>query len=173
LHIKNNTYTFASSNQNDMDLFKAQTLAKQLIEQHGLKQHGWIFAFDNARRRFGCCNYRSRRITLSKHLVELNDEYKVKNTILHEIAHALTPGHHHDWVWKRKALEIGCDGNRCYSGKVVSTPESKYIAVCKGCNHTHKKHRKPTRTSSCGTCSGGRYNPTYQLNFVLNPKYPH
>jgi predicted SprT family Zn-dependent metalloprotease len=156
-----------------MDLFKAQALANELMQKHGIKQHGWIFRFDNAKRRFGCCKYRSRTITLSKHLTELNDEYRVKNTILHEIAHALTPGHHHDWVWKAKAIEIGCDGNRCYSGKVVSTPESKYIAVCKGCNHTHKKHRKPKVTSSCGTCSGGRFNPTYQLNFVLNPKYPH
>jgi peroxiredoxin Q/BCP len=61
-----------------MDLIKAQTLAKQLIEQHGLKEHGWRFQFDNAKRRFGCCKYRSREITLSKPLTQLNDEKEVK-----------------------------------------------------------------------------------------------
>ena len=156
-----------------MDLIKAQTLANQLIQEHGLKQHGWIFRFDNARRRFGCCKYRPRIITLSKYLTQLNDESKVKDTILHEIAHALTPGHGHDRVWRAKAIQIGCNGQRCYSSRTVATPESKYIAHCSGCNHVHKKHRKPTRTSSCGTCSGGRYNETYKLNWQLNPKYPH
>lgn len=164
---------FATSKNKAMDLFKAQALANELMQKHGIKQHGWIFRFDNARRRFGSCRYRSRTITMSKHLTELNDEYKVKDTILHEIAHALTPGHHHDWVWKAKAREIGCNGERCYSSKTVTTPESKYIAICKGCNHTHKKHRRPTRSSSCGNCSGGCYNENYKLNFVLNPKYPH
>jgi predicted SprT family Zn-dependent metalloprotease len=156
-----------------MDLSKAETLAKELIKQHGLNEAGWIFKFDNAKRRFGSCRYRSRIITLSKHLTELNDENRIRNTILHEIAHALTPGHGHNWIWKAKALEIGCDGDRCYSGKVVSTPESKYIAICKGCNYTHKKHRKPRATSSCGNCSGGRYNENYKLNFIPNPKYSH
>ena len=104
----------------------------------------------------------------------LNDEKEVTNTILHEIAHALTPGHHHDRVWKAKAREIGCTGDRCYSGKTVTTPESRYIAICTGCGHVHKKHRatRTTRTSySCGKCSGGRYNPTYKLEYKLNPNY--
>lgn len=164
---------FASSKNKAMDLHKAQALANELMQKHGIKQHGWIFRFDNARRRFGSCRYRSRTITMSKYLTELNDEHKVKDTILHEIAHALTPGHKHDWVWRAKAIEIGCNGERCYNSKTVATPESKYIAICKGCNHTHKKHRRPTRSSSCGNCSGGRYNENYKLNFVLNPRYPH
>jgi predicted SprT family Zn-dependent metalloprotease len=153
-----------------MDLNKAQALANELMQKHNIKQNGWIFRFDNARRRFGCCKYRSRTITLSKYLTHLNDEKEVRNTILHEIAHALTPGHHHDWVWKAKAREIGCSGDRCYSGKSVTTPESRYIAVCSGCGHTHKRHRATHSVSSCGFCSGGRYNPTYKLEFKLNPK---
>jgi predicted SprT family Zn-dependent metalloprotease len=156
-----------------MDLNKAHLLANYLIAKHGIGEQGWKFRFDNARRRFGCCMYRSKTITLSKQLTLLNDEKEVTNTILHEIAHALTPGHHHDWVWKAKAREIGCTGDRCYSGQSVATPESKYVAVCSGCNRVHKKHRAVRSTSSCGHCSGGRYNPTYKLEFKLNPKYPH
>ena len=154
-----------------MDLNKAQELANLLMVKHGIAVQGWRFQFDNARRRFGCCMYRSKRITLSKYLTQLNDENTVRNTILHEIAHALTPRHHQDWVWKAKAREIGCTGDRCYSSKSVATPESRYIAICSGCNHVHKKHRATRSSSSCGFCSGGRYNPTYKLEYKLNPKF--
>ena len=154
-----------------MDLIKAQQLAEKLIRKHKLDVKGWTFVYDNARRRFGCCKYRPKVITLSKYLTHLNDEKEVRNTILHEIAHALTPGHHHDWVWKAKAKEIGCTGDRCYSSKSVTTPESRYIAICSGCGHTHKKHRLTRSSSSCGYCSGSGYNPTYKLEFKLNPRF--
>ena len=154
-----------------MQLTEAKNLAINLMNKHGLLDKGWYFEFDNARRRFGVCRHNIRMIGLSKHLVSLNDEAKIKNTILHEIAHALTPGHHHDWVWQRKAIEIGCNGERCYSSNEVVTPQSKYIAVCCGCGKTHKKHRQAKRESSCGNCSNGRYNPTYKLEWKLNPNF--
>lgn len=155
-----------------MELVKAQRLAEKLIYKHNLDVKGWTFSFDNARRRFGCCKYRTKKITLSKILTLLNDEGRVKNTILHEIAHALTPGHHHDWVWRQKAIEIGCDGNRCYNSKIVATPEPRYIATCVGCGKEHKKNRIHTnRVSSCGSCSGGRYNVKFKLEFRINPKF--
>jgi predicted SprT family Zn-dependent metalloprotease len=159
-----------------MQLTEAKKLAINLMEQHGLLDKGWYFEFDNARRRFGVCRYGTKSIGLSKHLVSLNDEARVKNTILHEIAHALVgPGYGHDHVWRRKAIEIGCDGQRCYSSKVVETPESRYIAECKGCGKVHKRH-KMTRSlkfgsSSCGTCSNGRYNPIFKLEWILNPNF--
>ena len=137
-----------------MKLIDAQTLALQLMVDHGLLEQNWYFEFDNAKRRFGVCNYRYKRIGLSKHLVLLNDEARVKNTILHEIAHALVGhGHGHDNVWRRKALEIGCDGNRCFSSKNTTLVEANYKAVCKKCGHTHNRHRQPKRQTSCGACS--------------------
>ena len=155
---------YSNQKSNDMKLFEARVLAIQLMDKHGLLDTGWHFEFDNAKRRFGVCKYGMKRIGLSKHLTELNDEARVKNTILHEIAHALV-GHKngHNWVWRSKAIEIGCDGERCYNNREVATPEAKYEAVCVGCGHVHKKHKRPTRTASCGKCSGGRYNETYRL----------
>ena len=39
------------------------------------------------------------------------DFFKIKNTILHEISHAIVGKNHgHDDIWKNKAIEIGCDG---------------------------------------------------------------
>ena len=137
-----------------MDLYKAQTLANELMQKHGIKQQGWRFTFDNARRRFGCCKYRAKVITLSKYLTHLNDEKEVRNTILHEIAHALVGvGHGHDSVWKRKALEIGCDGKRCYTTENTNIVKGKWQATCPKCGYVHNKHRKPKRQKSCGNCS--------------------
>ncbi len=154
-----------------MNLNEAKQLAELLMVKHGITQQGWRFEFDNARSRFGCCKYRTKRITLSKHLTELNGADKIKDTILHEIAHALTQGHKHNHIWRRKALEIGCNGERCYSSKTVNTPDSKYIAVCPNCNHVHKRHRASKLSWSCSRCSGGRYNPTFKLNFIINPNF--
>ena len=155
-----------------MDLYKAQQLAVELMEKHNLFETGWRFGFDTAKRRFGCCNYTYKKITLSSALVSVNDEARVKNTILHEIAHALVGrGHGHDAVWRREAIKIGCDGNRCYTIKNTVVPESKYIAVCNSCGHIHRKHRTPTRTTACGTCCKGAFQSKYILEFRLNPKY--
>lgn len=151
-----------------MNLDSAYQLAHELMSKHNLLIAGWRFQFDRANRRFGCCKYRYKMITLSASLTELNDVEQVKDTILHEIAHALVgPKHGHDWVWRSKALEIGCNGERCYSSAKVNTPRATYEAICKGCGKTHKRFRKQQegRSSSCGKCSGGRYNPTYKLEF--------
>lgn len=39
---------------------------------------------------------------MSEHFVRNNDPPRVKHAILHEIAHALTPGHNHDNIWDIK-----------------------------------------------------------------------
>lgn len=148
-----------------MDTLAAQKLAIQLMDEHNLTKAGWTFKFDTAKRRFGVCNYTKKVIGLSESLTRLNEEHLVKDTILHEIAHALTPGHGHDSVWVAKAKEIGCDGNRCYSSTAVQVPPAKYTATCKGCGQKHRRHKKPKYNSSCGHCSGGRYNPEYKLEW--------
>ena len=76
------------------------------MQQHGLSAQGWRFQFDHARRRFGACRYGRKLITLSRPLVLLNPEAEVRDTILHEIAHALCPGDGHGVRWKQKCREI-------------------------------------------------------------------
>ena len=60
---------------------------------------------------------------------------EVKNTILHEIAHALDfcirGKSAHDYIWKSIAIEIGCDGKRCYDvNEEVKEKLYKYVAIC-------------------------------------------
>ena len=139
-----------------MDILRAKLLAIELMDKYGLLNDGWYFKFDKAKRRFGCCNYTDKEITLSEPLCELNSEQYVLDTILHEIAHALCPGQHHNHVWRRKAIEIGCTGKRCYSNNVIQ-PKFKYTAVCCNCKTEYNRIRAPRNNSSCGTCSKGKY----------------
>lgn len=135
-----------------MNLNQVISLGNQLMKQHGLTSLGWFFELDNAKRRFGVCKYRSRTIGISKYLAVLNDEAQVKDTILHEIAHALVgPGHGHDAVWKRKCIEIGAKPERCYSSTEVTTPKLRYYAICGGCGLEHQRAKRvnPIQRRAC------------------------
>jgi predicted SprT family Zn-dependent metalloprotease len=147
-----------------METTTAARLARSLMNDHGLGH--WSFQFDRAVRRLGVCNYRTQTIGLSKQLTALNDEDRVRNTILHEIAHALVgSGHGHDYVWQAKARQIGCDGQRCADAKDLALPTAPWVGTCPGCGKTTTRHRltKAARTLACGRCCGRRYNPAFQL----------
>jgi predicted SprT family Zn-dependent metalloprotease len=135
-----------------MDVAQAASLARQLMNQHGLAD--WQFRFDHARRRFGCCWPAHKRITLSRPLTELNEAAEVTDTILHEIAHALSPGGH-TAAWKRTCLRIGARPRRCFSHHAVKLPEirrkHRYVAACR-CEMEHVRKRRPTLTYICRRC---------------------
>jgi len=153
-----------------MDLLKAQRLAIHLMEKHGVIKMGYGFAFNNARSAAGICSYRKKTIFLSKPLTMHSEEKDVLDTILHEIAHALTKGHKHDHVWRAKAIEIGCNGNRCYSREDKESTYSafekvaKVMGVCPN-GHTTHRNRMPTRKQSCSQCSN-RYEERYLITFT-------
>ncbi len=138
------------------------------MNEHGLGH--WIFQWDRAKTRFGACHHLKRMITLSEHLVALNDVGVVRNTILHEIAHALVgPKHNHDWEWKNRAKSIGCSGDRCYSSTETQTPTSLYVAICTTCNKEHKAHRRRKRLTACTACcdkyNRGKFDTRFLLQF--------
>jgi predicted SprT family Zn-dependent metalloprotease len=154
-----------------MDLRQAETLANELMRKHGLfNSIAWKFRWNNRKRAAGICSYGARVIGLSKVLTSFATEAEVRDTILHEIAHALTPGHHHDSVWKAKAIEIGCDGKRCYDHQTKPATAAaravlgNYKAVCNA-GHEHYTFRRKKRTSSCGLCSR-KYDPNNILIFL-------
>lgn len=171
-----------------MNLKAAETLAKSLMAQHGLMARAgeiehprpWKFRFDNAKRRFGACSSSRREITLSRYLVELNDEAEVTNVILHEIAHALAGARHgHDAHWKKIARSIGCTGDRCYDSNKVLAPTPPYVGTCpsSSCDFMVARHRR-SRGSICPRCwKRGDQRPlrwrkvvTRQLGVLSSPR---
>mgnify|MGYP003331690830 FL=1 len=148
-----------------MEILKAKELAIELMNKHKLIEYGWYFEFDKAKRRFGCCDYIKQRISLSEGLTKIREEHNVRNTILHEIAHALVGfknGHNH--IWRAKAIEIGCDGKRCGNDAKL---EGKWKGVCPN-GHVHFRYRKVKRKQSCGICLPNRYEEKYLINYQLN-----
>jgi predicted SprT family Zn-dependent metalloprotease len=124
-----------------------------LMNEHGLGD--WHFAFDQAKRRFGMCSYRNKTIYLSEPLCLANDWEQIKDTALHEIAHALCPGHGHDYTWKRMAASIGADPTARYSDEdVQSVGDHTYEGRCGNCGNTFYRYRRSSRmfTLSCGRC---------------------
>ena len=140
-----------------MNLYEAAHLARGLMAQHGLA--GWSFAFDHARRRFGRCDYTGRRITLSRPLTLLNGVDEVRDTLLHEVAHALTPGSHHGPAWRAACERVGARPARCYTdAQVVSPPRppAAYQIGCPACGWWADRRRRPTtrRKYLCAKCRG-------------------
>lgn len=142
-----------SYHQETMDLTDARQLAVELMRQHGLS--GWMFCFDHARRRFGSCKPGRKQITLSRHLTFLNSPEQVRDTLLHEIAHALTPGDGHGSRWKAKCREIGANPKRCYDDTEVVSPPRRlgaYVVSCTTCGWSVSRHRASARKLICRKC---------------------
>tara|TARA_R110001592_G_scaffold241737_1_gene502205 strand:- start:32 stop:535 length:504 start_codon:yes stop_codon:yes gene_type:complete len=167
-----------------MDIRKAKVLVIQLMDKHlSNGKFDWGFAFNNAKRTFGQCAYGRKygrpyhMIMLSKPMVVLNSEEQVRETILHEIAHALDVEKRgyssHDYKWNAIARSIGCTGERCYDSNLVEQPKSKYSLICNSCKREVPAYRKPKRKKACGVCcrkyNNGKYSEDYVMN--LNQNY--
>ena len=124
-------------------------MAQGLMHSHGLKK--WRFKFDHSTRRAGCCNYRDKLISISFNLALNATDKDIRDTILHEIAHALVgKKHNHNAVWKAKAHEIGCSGERTH--RLVFSPP-RYHVTCENKCWTHTAERR-NRRLICRTCGG-------------------
>jgi hypothetical protein len=142
-----------------MELHDARDLALHLLAEHGLDD--WTLRFDRAKRRAGICRYSERVIGLSAPLTHLHSADEVRDTVLHEIAHALAgPNAGHGPRWRSVARRIGCSGERCVSAaspRVVGA----WVGVCPQ-GHTADRHRRPERVLLCRPC-GSR--PTLERVF--------
>jgi predicted SprT family Zn-dependent metalloprotease len=90
----------------------ALKIAQELLEDNGLSD--WSVTISKAKSYLGKCMHDRKQIVLSEVWIGLTDETRWRNTILHEISHALAPGHKHDSVWKAVANKIGCDDHACF-----------------------------------------------------------
>ena len=97
-----------------MDRIIASQFTRNELNKHGLTD--WkVRLTSNPNQSFlGLCSYQDKSIILNAHHIDIHFDPDVINTIRHEMAHALTPGHGHDNIWRECAQRIGCDNvNPC------------------------------------------------------------
>lgn len=142
-----------------MDVNAALAMGRSLLREHGLD--GWRIKVDGAKTRAGVCRFARREIGISGPLTRLHDEALVRDTILHEIAHALVgPMHGHDATWRATALRIGCTGERVVDADAPRVA-GDWLGTCPA-GHEVTRHRRPMRVMSCSRCSPG-FRPEHIL----------
>ena len=93
-------------------------MARRLMDEHGLI--GWTLAFVEAERRLGDCDFKGRVIRISRsHALEGSAE-QIRDTVLHEIAHAIAGREGGSWT----AVEGGGTANRSNAkGECLREPD--------------------------------------------------
>lgn len=116
---------------------EVEKLARSLMTQYGLSD--WVFRVNKRTTSAGRCLHPFQGLP---GVIELSERFmqafpaETQNTILHEIAHALTPGDGHGDRWKEACLRIG------------ARPEP-YIESLPGlyqasCCYTYNRQRPPS-----------------------------
>lgn len=101
--------------------------------------------------KWGQCRWSGGMTAIGLNEVFCTDPEKAINTIIHEIGHAATPGHHHDSHWKKVSDQLGKTYGhtvkRCTSEeeKGVSlnrpAPQYKYVIECPKCHYQWKRQK--------------------------------
>lgn len=96
-----------------MDPNAVARIARTLMRDH--LNNSWSFAFNRRKGAAGLCDYDTNTIFISREWAMGATEADIRETMLHEIAHALTPGHKHDYIWRAKYVSLGGNGRRTSS----------------------------------------------------------
>lgn len=138
-----------------MRLSTAKKLAEQLIQKH-LPNTQYKFYWFSHLKVLGECNYRMPGIGLNRRFVAVNPKVVVKDIILHEIAHALTPkDKNHGKRWRAVCRRIGCIPKASPSHPKFVVIKGRYCAVCDVCDEVYYHDRK-TKGNIC-RCQIGKY----------------
>ena len=127
----------------------AEQMAQSLIAEHlndhyapGVQSNPWSFKWNNRSTAFGLCSYPDRTIQLSKLLCDVNTEETIRDTLLHEIAHALVGVQAgHGPIWQAQARAIGADPNSTSEGISVAP---KVVGTCPNCAREFGQQRMPS-----------------------------
>lgn len=123
---------------------------------------GWGFGgFSRAKNTYGYCDYKRRAIVLSEEFALHAPHDAIVQTILHEIAHALTPGDSHGSLWLATARRIGYTGERTSDVTLPSHSNPLWVGACgKGCEIGYQ--RKPGwKMLGYGICKKHKSNLTW------------
>lgn len=136
---------------------------RHIMDAHFCESVG--FDYSNSRTVSGCCNYDTGMIYISRHFVKVVDSHRLFLSVIHELAHMLTPRHGHDDIWRRVNMGMGGDG-------VVHCPHfseprwwlncSRY-PKCPYNKHKLRRYRKDKRIDGFYCDCGGHLRYTRNL----------
>lgn len=125
-----------------------RNLAREELDCNGLMH--WNFQFNNSKANSGLCDYEKKTIYLSRKYYELMDNHEIHNTILHEIAHVLTPGDQHGKLWQQACEKLGIQPIAI--GPIQRLP-GKYSAKCSCGNVWYRYNSKCLKRKKRMMCS--------------------
>lgn len=143
-------------------MVEVQAMGNSLLKRHNLDD--WKFQFDNSKRRVGQCRNDAKEIGISLWYLEKTPIDQIRDTILHEIAHALVPTErdhngkwdHHGPRWQAKCVEIGARPERLAHAEdgFKSAAKPNYKIKCENCGWFVNRYRMKRRNhgSTCPEC---------------------
>ena len=140
----------------------------RLLTQNGLT--GWKVRFNpRLTRALGRCIPSQKVIEYQPRYMEQNDWEQVLTTIRHEVAHAMTPRHHHDAVWAAAARKLGLKNPSAINRTAVLT--KKFTGTCDGCKNTWQRNRR-VHGAICPPChrayKAGDTERRYSIRWTRN-----
>lgn len=146
-------------------LIKYENFANELLKKHNLTDWKFVYNKRTSSRTLGICKHSRKEIHLNKRYALVASEKYVIDTIIHEIAHALTKGHGHDNIWKAKCIELGCKPNRTKKlDENINIKLSRYVGICPTCNNKIYSNSNKTNFIHV-SCANNDYKNTGKSNF--------
>lgn len=136
---------------------EAAQFAIMKLKEHGLWEQGWRFGWNRRKRALGLCDYKKKSIFLSEHQFQIVNSDKMRDTILHEVAHALAGGRAgHGPIWKAYCRSVGANPNRAYTATeneyIQMAAASKYVIKCSKCRNQWPANRRKKHPMNCYVC---------------------
>ena len=124
------------------------SIMTELLAKHDLYNKGWRAELKDMKRTAGYCDYNSNKIVLNEYYLKHNSDEEIWNTMLHELAHALTPNvQSHGKEWKNQFRKLcvlykqPVNTERCYDSNKVKMPEKRYKTECTNCKASYSRYR--------------------------------
>ena len=120
--------------------YKPETTEDNLRTELSFWDQGWRTNFTKVDRFIAACDHTNKRIIVSVPHLNARSEAEFRETIQHEMAHAIVGhGHGHDDVWKKKAIELGakpvhCAPSNVDAGRAINVVETKEAPKIKAIN---------------------------------------
>lgn len=142
--------------------------AQEFVLKCGLTN--WTVKLNNAKRSLWLCDETKKELRFSKFFIENNSDIEIKETLIHEVAHALAWNDKKHWPkWIQMAKLLGLKNPEQFNRTAVQA-EWKYLMICPWCDAKHYFYKKPKKNwKACYECCVKYNRWKFDKRFELNP----